>query len=148
MKNQLFPMGVTLICLAVMLVLHFILPAGTLIPSPWNLLGLIPLACGIAVNLAADRAFHQAGTTVKPFEESAVLVTGGMYRISRNPMYLGFVLILAGVALLLGSPTPWIVVPLFALCVNWLYIAVEERMLAARFGTAWKEYAAAVRRWI
>jgi protein-S-isoprenylcysteine O-methyltransferase Ste14 len=147
-KNQLYPMGVTLISLAVMLVLHFLLPLGTLIPSPWNLLGLVPLVCGIAVNLAADRAFHEAGTTVKPFEVSAVLVTGGAYRISRNPMYLGFALILIGVALLLGTPAPWAVVPAFVLLVDRIYIAVEERMLEARFGAEWHTYQTAVRRWI
>jgi len=139
-------MGVTLISLAVMLVLHFFMPLGRLIPSPWNLFGLIPLACGIAVNLAADRAFHQAGTTVKPFEESTVLVTGGVYRISRNPMYLGFVLILTAIAILLGLATPWIVVPLFAVLMDRLFIAAEERMLEARFGPAWKEYKSGVRR--
>ena len=141
-------MGVTLIILAAMLLLHFLLPLGTIIPAPWCLLGLIPLALGIGVNLAADNAFHKAGTTVKPFEESAVLVTGGVYRISRNPMYLGFALILAGVAVLLGALSPWAGVPAFVLLVDRRFIAVEERMLAARFGTAWKEYAAAVRRWI
>jgi len=147
-KHPLYPMGVTLISLAAMLVLHFLLPLGTLIPMPSTLLGLVPLVCGIAVNLAADRAFHEAGTTVKPFEVSSVLVTGGVYRISRNPMYLGFALLLIGVALLLGRVTPWAIVPAFILLVDRCYIAVEERMLETRFGMAWKKYAAQVRRWI
>jgi protein-S-isoprenylcysteine O-methyltransferase Ste14 len=141
-------MGVTLISLAVMLVLHFILPAATLIPSPWVLLGLLPLVGGIAINLAADGAFHKAGTTVKPFEVSSVLVTGSVYRLSRNPMYLGFALLLVGAALLLGTLTPWTVVPAFVVLVDRLYIAVEERMLADRFGPAWQEYQSRVRRWI
>ncbi|MBN2085745.1 MAG: isoprenylcysteine carboxylmethyltransferase family protein [Anaerolineales bacterium] len=148
MKNQILPMGVTLICLAVMLVWHFLLPLKTLIPPPWNLLGLIPLGCGIAVNLTADGAFHKAGTTVKPFEVSSALITGGVYRLSRNPMYLGFALTLAGVAALLGTLTPWAVVPAFVLLVNRLYIAVEEQMLADRFGPAWRDYRSRVRRWI
>jgi len=143
-----YPMGVTLFFLTGMLALHFLLPLAELIPAPWNLLGLIPLVCGVVINLAADRAFRQAGTTVKPFEVSETFVTGGVYRISRNPMYLGFALILAGVALLLGSLTPWIAVPAFVLLVDRMYIAVEERMLEARFGSAWRDHRAAVRRWL
>lgn len=50
----------------------------------------------------------QAGTTVKPFQESTALITDGVFRLSRNPMYLGFVLVLTGIATLLGSLTPWL----------------------------------------
>jgi protein-S-isoprenylcysteine O-methyltransferase Ste14 len=148
MPKQFLPTHYLLIAVAILPALHFLWAGKTIIPPPWNLLGLIPLAGGILINLAADGALHKAGTTVMPDKESAELVTGGAYRISRNPMYLGFVLVLAGVAVLLGSLTPWIVVPLFALLMDRLFIAPEERMLEARFGPAWKDYASRVRRWI
>ena len=80
------------ISIAIMLILNFLLPLTKIIPWPWNLLGIFPLACGIALNLIADNAFRAAKTTVKPFEESTALVTSGVFRISRHPMYLGFVL--------------------------------------------------------
>jgi protein-S-isoprenylcysteine O-methyltransferase Ste14 len=63
-------------------------------------------------------------------------------------MYLGFVLVLIGIAALLGSLTPWIIVPLFAILMDQVFISVEERMLQAKFGQAWSEYTAQVRRWI
>jgi protein-S-isoprenylcysteine O-methyltransferase Ste14 len=148
MKLKMYPTHILLIALAVMPVLHFLSPGGTLIPPPWNLLGLIPIAAGILVNLAADGALHRAGTTVKPFEESAALVTRGAYRISRHPMYLGFASILGGLALLFGTLTPWIVVPLFVAWIDRVFIAAEERMLSSRFGPEWKDYASRVRRWI
>lgn len=67
---------------------------------------MFPLIFGVALNISADRMFKQHKTTVKPFEESTSLVTDGVFRFSRNPMYLGMVLILSGVVLLAGSTTP------------------------------------------
>jgi protein-S-isoprenylcysteine O-methyltransferase Ste14 len=132
----------------VMVALHFVVPVKRIIPFPWDLLGLIPLVLGIALNIIADKAFRDAKTTVKPFQESAALITDGVYRISRHPMYLGFVLILFGLAVLLGSLTPFIIIPIFAIVMDQVFIVVEERMLAEKFGQAWLDYKAKVRRWV
>jgi protein-S-isoprenylcysteine O-methyltransferase Ste14 len=147
-NHRLLPTHYLLFAILIAVALHFLFPGTIIVPLPWNLLGLVPLAGGIVINLMADGAFHKAGTTVKPFQESTALITGGVFRISRNPMYLGFVLALIGVALLLGSLTPWIIVPLFAVLMDRVFIIVEEQMLQARFGQAWSEYKAQVRRWI
>jgi protein-S-isoprenylcysteine O-methyltransferase Ste14 len=136
------------IAIAVMLALHFLLPLVRIIAWPWTLLGIIPLAGGIALNLIADSAFRTAKTTVKPFEESTVLVTSGVFGISRHPMYLGFVLALIGIAVLLGSLAPWAVIPVFAVLMDRIFIQVEESMLQVKFAQAWLEYKATVRRWI
>ena len=88
-----------------MVALHFLLPVARVVAFPWNILGAIPLAFGIALDLIADRAFKKVETTVKPFEQSTALVTTGVYRIGRHPMYLGMVLILLGLAVLLQSLT-------------------------------------------
>jgi protein-S-isoprenylcysteine O-methyltransferase Ste14 len=149
MKTKPFlPPTCLLIALIGMLILHFTFPVAQIVPLPWDLLGMIPLVAGIFLNFLADRLFHQAGTTVKPFQKSSVLITQGVFRISRHPMYLGFVLILAGVAILLGSLTPWVIVPVFIVLVEIIYIRVEEHMLAERFGPAWMEFKKKVRRWL
>jgi protein-S-isoprenylcysteine O-methyltransferase Ste14 len=101
----------------------------------------------VILNLVADRAFHRANTTVKPFEESSALITSGVFRISRNPMYLGFVLLLIGIAVLLGSLSPCAVVLVFAILMNRVYVTVEEQMLAEKFGLQWEEYKQSTRRW-
>lgn len=132
----------------VMVALHFVFPVERIIPFPWDLFGALPLALGAALNIIADKAFRDAKTTVKPFQESAALVTDGVYRISRHPMYLGFVLILLGLAVLLGSLTPFFVVPIFAVVMDRVFIEVEERMLAEQFGRVWLDYKAKVRRWM
>ena len=142
------PTTYLLIAIVVLIALHFLFPGIRIIPPLWNLLGVIPLTLGVTINLVADKAFHKAHTTVKPFEESSVLITNSAFRISRNPMYLGFVLILIGIALLVGTLTPYVVVLAFAILMDRMYIIVEERMLAAKFGAEWEEYKQRTRRWL
>lgn len=134
--------------LAAMVLLHLFIPVYQAIHYPWNATGMIPLGLGIALNLSADKAFKRNGTTVKPFEESKVLITSGAFRYTRNPMYLGMVLILTGVALLLGAISPFIIIPVFAITIDRVFIITEEKMLDERFGNKWKQYKTNVRRWI
>ena len=134
--------------LASMVLLQFFLPVYQLIPYPWNAAGILPLALGMALNIVADKAFKKTGTTVKPFEVSTKLVTSGVFRYSRNPMYLGMIMILTGVAFLLGALSPFIIIPIFAISMDRAFIVTEEKMLDERFGSKWKQYKADVRRWI
>jgi protein-S-isoprenylcysteine O-methyltransferase Ste14 len=147
-KGRILPPTYLLVAMVAMIVLHFALPVTRIIPAPWNLLGLVPLGLGVALNLIADRAFKAVQTTMKPFEESYSLVTEGAFRISRNPMYLGYVLILPGLGVLMRSPAPLIVIPIFTLLMDRVFTHVEERMLETRFGATWAAYKARVRRWI
>jgi protein-S-isoprenylcysteine O-methyltransferase Ste14 len=136
------------ISLACMVLLNLFIPVYLLIPYPWNATGIIPLAMGMALNIIADKALKKTGTTVKPFEVSTVLVTSGAFRFSRNPMYLGMAMILTGVAFLLGSLSPFIIAPIFAITMDRVFIDTEEKMLEEHFGNKWKHYKANVRRWI
>jgi protein-S-isoprenylcysteine O-methyltransferase Ste14 len=139
-----------LLLLAVLLqaAMRFLLPGPRIIGYPMNLVGLLPLAVGAYLNLVADGWLKHHGTTVKPFQESTVLATTGVYACTRNPMYLGFVFILLGIACLLGSSTPLLVVAFFPVVMRLTYIRSEEAMLQARFGAEWAAYRARVRRWL
>lgn len=121
----------------------FRLPGGPAIPV---LVGLV----GAAVAIAGVVEFRRAGTTVDPLhpEKSARIVETGVYRFSRNPMYLGFGLALLAMALWLSafSAVVWVVV--FACYVTRFQILPEERALRARFGAEFERYAGAVRRWL
>jgi protein-S-isoprenylcysteine O-methyltransferase Ste14 len=134
--------------IAIMVVLHGIAPGTRVLMTPWNALGCIPLALGIGINLAADRAFKRHATTVKPLGETSALITTGVFRISRHPMYLGFVLMLFGIAILMGSMTPFVVVPAFAVFVDIVFITLEEERLEETFGEEWLDYRRKVRRWV
>jgi len=146
-KPKVFPPTYFLLGLLAIPLLHFLLPLLKIIPSPWNLFGVLFILIGIGIDLAADRLFHQAGTTVTPYDESQVLVTRGVFRVSRNPMYLGFALVLIGAAVLFGSLSPFLVAPVFMILIERRFIRREEMMLAQKFGQAYLDYKKKARRW-
>lgn len=106
--------------------------------------------CGALVSLVGVLAFRHAGTTVNPLTPQSVssFVAGGIYRYSRNPMYLGFLLALTGLALLIGNVLGATFPILFVLYMNRLQIAPEEDFLTTRFGAAYQTYCESVPRWI
>jgi len=128
--------------------LHFAFPLRSIIMNAWRWLGVAPLIVGIFLNLHADHSFKRYGTAVRPFEKSSALVKDGVFRITRNPMYLGFVMILAAVAIFCGSITPWIIVIVAAFLLDRVFIKPEERILEREFGNKFREYKQNVRRWI
>ncbi|MGB5457967.1 MAG: isoprenylcysteine carboxylmethyltransferase family protein [Gammaproteobacteria bacterium] len=134
--------------LSAMVLLHFLVPVYQLTAYPWNAIGLLPLITGAGLNLTADATLKKQGTTVKPFEASSALITTGVYSLSRNPMYLGMSLILIGVALLMGSLTPYTIVPGFIIIIDRAFIRPEEVTLNRQFGEAWTAYVEGVRRWL
>jgi len=146
--KKLLPPVYLLGALILVVFLHFRLPIRGLIAFPWRLLGIAPLVIGVALNLAADRAFTRRETTVKPFERPTSLITGGVFRISRNPMYLGMVLIVLGLSVVLGSETPFGVVPVFAFLLDRRFIAKEERVLQDVFGDQFRRFRSRTRRWV
>jgi len=147
-STKIMPPTWMLIAMIAMLVLNFLFPVAWIIPPLWNLLGLIFIASGMTMNLIADKALHQSGTTVKPFQESSTLVTSGIFQISRNPMYLGMVSILTGIAILLASLSPFLVIFAFVVLITNSFIKIEEGMLAEKFGPMWEAYKARTRRWL
>lgn len=148
MGKKLLPPTYLYLAIVAMLAFHFLIPVAKIITSRWRFFGVIPILLGLALNLLADQAFKKHRTTVKPFEESSSLITSGVFRLSRHPMYLGFVLFLLGLAISLGSFTPYAVVAVFPILMEILFIGVEERMLEERFGVVWLEYKGRVRKWV
>ena len=105
---------------------------------------------GMIVTLVGVATFKRAGTTVNPMkpETSSSLVTTGIYRLTRNPMYLGFLLVLLGWAAYLSNSLVVVLIPVFVLYMNLFQIKPEERALASRFGPEFAAYKSRVRRWI
>lgn len=111
---------------------------------------LLLAGAGALVAAAGVLAFRRAHTTVDPRDpaKSTELVATGIYRASRNPMYLGFLLALAGWGIFLGNVLALAALPLFVAAMNRLQIAPEERALRARFGESFTRYERSVRRWL
>lgn len=111
--------------------------------------GLPLVVLGLSLNALPKVSFRRAGTTVSPLrpEQSSALVTSGLYRYSRNPMYLGYAVALIGWVICLGQPLGLFVVGLFLGYLTRFQIAPEERQLAAMFPDEYAVYSSAVRRW-
>lgn len=107
-------------------------------------------AAGIAFNASGFRAIRRAGSTIDPTRPSAAtaLVVDGPFRITRNPMYVGFTLMLLAWAVYLSSPIALVGPVCFAGWVTRFQIVPEESALRAKFGNAFDDYAKRVRRWL
>lgn len=123
--------------------LSFALPARLAI-------ALALAALGGAISAAGIVSFRRARTTVNPTrpDTASALVSTGIYRLTRNPMYLGLFLVLAGWAIYLTNAVAFAGPLLFALYIDRFQIVPEERALAAKFGTAFDNYRRRTRRWI
>lgn len=130
------------------LLLDFFIPIEDALPTIVRFVGPVLILAGVALTVIADRQFKRARTEVHPFRTPSTLVTGGAFRFSRNPMYLGLIVALIGVALVLASVVALVVPLVFAVFLAVRFVAHEERALAERFGDAYAEYAKRVRRWM
>lgn len=125
-------------------------------PGPWpGRAGRVTTAtalavAGVGVALAAVVHFRRARTTVNPLrpEQVTQIVTSGIYGYSRNPMYLGMLLVLAACAAAYGGTASLLVLPAFFAYLTRFQIVPEERALAARFPEAFAAYCREVRRWL
>jgi protein-S-isoprenylcysteine O-methyltransferase Ste14 len=145
---KLKPLVYVLLAILLMLALHWLAPIARILVSPWKFPGAIPLLCGAGLVLHGLRLFRHQQTTAKPFGDPSRLVIDGAYRFTRNPMCLGFLLILSGIAGLLGTLSPWIIVPALGLVLDRLFIRPEEAKMTALFGDAYRRYQSQVRRWL
>lgn len=147
-QRKLVPPVYMLLALLAMAVLHYVIPLASILEPPYSYVGVIPLVVGITICATAARMFDRAGTPIRPFERSTVLVTGGLYRYTRNPMYLGLTLILLGVWFLLGTAGALLPIAVFIWIIQEGFIRGEERFLDAIFGEEYRGYKSRVRRWI
>lgn len=150
MKPRIPPPILMLAAFALMWVLNRRMPLARWIAPPWTQFGSFPAALGIVIGVTAVVRLHQAHTTTSPMDpgKASFLVTDGVFRFSRNPIYLGMVLLLAGWAVWLGSASPWVIPPLFAVFITAVQIVPEERALGLRFGEKYRAYQSRVARWI
>jgi protein-S-isoprenylcysteine O-methyltransferase Ste14 len=120
-------------------------PTATLV---WTIAGGVLFAVGAVIAGWGLMIFHGARTATVPGESSAMLVTWGPYRFTRNPMYVGLSLAYLGEAALLKQIGPVLLLPLVLAYLNWTVIPVEEARLQDAFHDEYERYRLRVRRWI
>ena len=150
MRLRIPPPILMLLAAGLMWMLDHYMPLAQWIDPPWHRLGGLVAAVGISIDVAALICFRKAGTTVNPLDPSKAsrLVTDGVFRVTRNPMYLGLVLLLIGWGVWLGSASPWLVPPLFVIALTMVQIIPEEHALRRCFGEPYLSYQRKVPRWI
>jgi protein-S-isoprenylcysteine O-methyltransferase Ste14 len=110
--------------------------------------GIIFVIATVLVNLTAIRQFVRSKNTIVTIKPAHSLQTTGIYSRTRNPMYLGLVLLYTGLAFLTGNWWTLILLPFVVVVVNYFMIRPEEKYLERRFGQSYLEYRSKVRRWI
>ena len=109
---------------------------------------VILVVAGFALEAAAAERFRAKRTAVEPWKPTTALATDGIYRLTRNPIYLGFTVIYVGLALGMDSPVAMGLILPCLIVIDRFVIAREERYLEAKFGQAYRDYKARVRRWL
>jgi len=143
----------------ILLVLTIVLGTGLqwLVPLPWiyglaaleaTAMGVTMIVAAFAIDIWAAMVFRSHKTTIMPHQASARLVTRGPFRFSRNPIYVGNLMVVAGLGLVLSNLWLLIVTPVLGFALHKLAIRREERHLEALFDDQWQDYKARVRRWI
>ncbi|MCK5027157.1 MAG: isoprenylcysteine carboxylmethyltransferase family protein [Candidatus Pacebacteria bacterium] len=125
----------------------YLLPSLGLIEFPYNIFGLVVLLAGVFLNQRSWLLFRKHKTTFK-FEKSTYFMKEGLYKYSRNPMYLGMVLLLLGIAICLGNLVSLVPPVLFFVVIDQMFIPYEEEKMENTFGDEYLDYKGKVKRWL
>ncbi len=144
------PPAYMIIIAGCMWLLNHYFPLAQLITSPWNKIGFAIIAGALLLDLSSLLLFFKRKTTPNPFSpgNASKLVTSGMYRFTRNPMYVGLAIVLIGWAVYLGSLSPFLLIPVFIVVLTVQQIIPEEEILEGLFGQEYLDYKKVVRRWL
>jgi protein-S-isoprenylcysteine O-methyltransferase Ste14 len=144
------PLAVVLFTAALMWLVSWAAPAFEFVFPARDFLAVSFAAAGAVTIVLGAASFRRAGTTFNPMkpDSTSSLVVSGVYALTRNPMYLGFLLVLVGLAIFLSNALAFLLLPVFIFYMNRFQIAPEERALTSRFGQEFVAYKSRVRRWL
>jgi protein-S-isoprenylcysteine O-methyltransferase Ste14 len=128
--------------------LNELMPGFRFTSSLGQVVGGLIIFVGLVLLLLAGGLFKRAGTDLVPFKNVSALVTTGIYRYTRNPMYLGMAAILLGCGITVGAALSLLVAPVFMLIIELRFIRAEEEMLRGLFPEDFPPYCTRVRRWL
>lgn len=147
MKSFDYPPVWTLLCIGLGLMLDLLWPLD-LFGAAGRYLGVMAILAGLGLMLLAVERMRRAATTVMPHRAPSALVTDGVFRWSRNPIYLGDLLVLLGVLLWADAPLGLLALPLLMVVLTRRFILPEEARLAEGFGPAFARWSKTTRRWL
>ena len=142
------PPRIAMALLALATIIHWLTPLRTMHVYSSAYLSAALLAAGFLVMMWAWWQFREHEVAICPTQHTAHLITDGIYRYTRNPMYLGIFLMLLGVATFVGTPPYYAAAMVFLVVMDCSFCRYEEAKLAVTFGREYEAYKATVRRWI
>lgn len=142
------PPRIAMAMLTVATALHLLLPWQHSYPFPVIVFPVLLISAGFTIMMVAWWQFRQRQVAIYPTATTDYLITDGIYRFTRNPMYLGMIAMLLGVALILGTLPFYGVAILYFVVINQWFCPYEEKKLAKAFGPVFDHYKSSVRRWI
>lgn len=149
MKKLIFDTADSFLALIIInALLHYFLPIKQIIFSPFTYIGIVLFVLGWMPNILIGMYFRKIGNSIPAKNMPKKLVTSGLFKFSRNPIYLGMVIALFGEAVFLGSLVTFILPILFIILINKTSIPIEEENMKKRFSKKYLEYKKKVRRWI
>lgn len=148
LENKIPPAVVWLVCALIMKSIAYVLPFVALPHLP--IVAIVIALIGIGAGIVGIWSFYKARTTINPLEPSQAthFVSEGIYKLSRNPMYVGLACCLISWAIWLSYLVPWLGVVLFIAYMTRFQIIPEERVLRQKFGDEYQNYCLKVRRWL
>lgn len=149
MQNLFLPPILWIVSIVTMYMAHEYMPLMHVDPTIWRTTaGLLLICAALTVTIWHKRLFRKEKTNINTFGKPDVLVEEGLFKYIRNPMYLGFLVSLVGLALLGGALSPWIMVVIFFVLADRWYIPFEEKLMLETFGEQYIQYQQRTRRWI
>jgi len=147
-NKNVHPPIVALMFIVIAYFLGRFVPLPLIVPGILRSMGLVLTFVGFLLGIGAFMEFRKARTTLDPHGSSKQVVTSGIYRFTRNPIYLGFLLMVIGLPLNSGLYWGIVMAPLYVFIMNRLIIQHEEAYLEKKFGKTYTGYTSRVRRWL
>ena len=142
------PPRMVMLLIALATVVHVALPAPRVVLFSSPVLAIGAAVAGFAIMMWAWWLFQKAETAICPTEQSSALVTAGIFRVTRHPMYLGMIMMMAGAALWFGTLPYYLASVVFFLVINQIFCPFEEKKMDETFGEEYFSYRTKVRRWV
>jgi len=147
-SSMVHPPIIALMFIVIAYFLGRFVPLPLPVPGILRSIGLVLTFVGFLLGIGAFMEFRRARTTLDPHGSSKQVVTSGIYRFTRNPIYLGFLLMVIGLPLNSGLYWGIVMAPFYVFIMNGLIIQHEEAYLERKFGETYTSYTSRVRRWL
>lgn len=147
-NKNIHPPIVTLIFIAIAYAAKWAIPIPYVLPNIFRIIGFVFVIIGFLLAFSAFLEFRKARTTLDPHGSVSSIITSGIFRFTRNPIYLGFMLVLIGLPLNSGTLWGLLLAPVYIYSMNSLVIEHEEAYLENKFKEQYAGYKSRVRRWL